>query len=163
MNKERVIFVDAFYEEYEYTMGDGFYPSNKIKEGMNSHTLVGFALRNNEWVQVSGHYIYGLDGAFGAEYLEVLNDKLDCSRDLQVTTKLCISAMKQAGATDRILSTPLNDLSPAEFAYRVIEEMMSSAWEPQAEYIVSLIGTGSRNILPTMIRNKGMEVLYNKA
>lgn len=158
-----VVFIDAFYEQYEFTDGDGFYPSPKMVNNMTSHTLIGFALRDNEWVQVSGHYIYGLDGPFGPEYLQLLNENLTTSDDLQVTTKMCISNMKRNGATERVLSTPLNDLSRSDFAYRVIDEMMSCAWQPQAEYILSLIGLGGYETkLPTVIRNKGMEILYSK-
>ena len=70
--------------------------------------------------------------------------------------------MKKGGMTDKVLSTPLNELSKHEFVYRVLDEMMSCAWEPQAEYIVSLVGCGNNKSAPNTILNKGTEQLYPK-
>jgi len=55
------------------------------------------------------------------------------------------------------------ELSNHEFVYRVLDEMMSCAWEPQAEFIVSLIGCGNnKSSFPSIIMNKGHEQLYPK-
>ena len=59
----------------------------------------------------------------------------------QIAVKCCVQRIKNEGLTDSILATPLNDLLPPQFAFRVIDEMMRCEWQPQAEYIVSLVGT----------------------
>ena len=155
---------EVWYDVYEYEVGDGFYPNLEHEEG-DGRAKVGFVLRDNKWLQTSGPYIDGLDGNHGVSFLEHLNDnfyKPIMSRELQTTTKLCVSSMKKGGMTDKVLSTPLNELSKREFVYRVLDEMMSCAWEPQAEYIVSLIGCGNKSSFPSIILNKGFEQLYPK-
>jgi hypothetical protein len=80
----------------------------------------------------------------------------------QITTKLCMSSMKRAGLTDKVLSTPLNDLTPEEFAFRVMDEMVNCEWKAQAEYIVSLIGEPAATQICTGIKNNAHEQLYPK-
>jgi hypothetical protein len=155
----------VYFDNWEYRQGDGFYPNTKKEHESDACTKVGFVLRENRWIQTTGPYIYGLDGNNGTNFLELLNNKFYkplISNELQTTTKLCVSAMKKNGMTDKVLSTPLNELSQSEFAYRVLDEMMSCAWEPQAEYIVSLVGIGNSSQAPSMIYNKGFEQLHPK-
>ena len=165
MNTNITAEIEVYYDEYEYMHGDGFYPFLKRENASDACTRVGFEVKNNRWLQTTGPYIYGLDGTYGADFLEFLNSTIYkplVSKELQTTTKLCISAMKKKGMTDKVLSTPLNELSKSEFAYRVIDEMMSCAWEPQAEYIISLIGNGRNAPAPIAIFSKGFEQLYPK-
>ena len=146
---------DVYYDTYEYQFGDGFYPHLQRKNQMDGRIKVGFGIVNNEWIQTTGPYIDGLDGNSGAEFLEYMNSnfyKPLVAKELQTTTKLCISSMKQNGMTKKVLATPINELSKSEFVYRVLDEMMSCAWEPQAEYIVSLIGNATD--MPKTIQGK---------
>jgi hypothetical protein len=157
--------IELHYDEYEYMHGDGFYPYLKRENEIDACTKVGFILEDNRWIQTTGPYIYGLDGNYGEDILEHLNHNFYrplASKELQTTTKLCVSSMKKNGMTDKVLSKSLNELSQSEFAYRVLDEMMSCAWEPQAEYIVSLIGTGDKLSAPSIILNRGLEQLYPK-
>jgi hypothetical protein len=157
--------IELHYDEYEYMHGDGLYPFLKREHERDASTKVGFILKDNQWIQTTGPYIYGLDGNYGEDILEHLNHNFYrplASKGLQTTAKLCVLSMKKNGMTDKVLSTPLNELSQSEFAYRVLDEMMSCAWEPQAEYIVSLIGTGDKSSAPGIILNRGLEKLYPK-
>ena len=67
----------AYYDGYEYNSGDGFYPTFDQNQGdpYTSQTEISFVYNANVngWVQVSGYYIQGLDGNFGARLLERLN------------------------------------------------------------------------------------------
>lgn len=67
----------AYYDGFEYTDGDGFYPTFDNDQGSpyDSQTEISFVYDANllGWVQVSGYYIQGLDGNFGATLLERLN------------------------------------------------------------------------------------------
>lgn len=134
---------DVYYDKYEYQFGYGFYPHLQREYQTDGRIKVGFDMLNNVWRQTTGPYIDGLDGNSGAEFLEYMNNnfyKPLVSKELQITTKLCISSMQKNGMTKKVLATPINELSKSEFVYRVLDEMMCCAWEPQAEYIVSLIG-----------------------
>lgn len=66
----------AYYDAYEYELGDGFYPAfDPPGDPYDSQTEISFVYDANVdgWVQVSGYYIQGLDGNFGARLLERLN------------------------------------------------------------------------------------------
>jgi hypothetical protein len=168
MNNDNEITAEfeVYYDVYEYEQGDGMYPYVGREREEDGCIKVGFVLKENRWLQTTGPYIYGLDGDNGIKFLEHLNNNFYnplISRELQTTTKLCISSMKKNGMTDKVLSTPLNELSKHEFVYRVLDEMMSCAWEPKAEFIVSLIGCGNnKSSFPSIIMNKGHEQLYPK-
>lgn len=67
----------AYYDEFEYEDGDGFFPTFDIDQGdpYNSQIQVSFVYYANfrGWVQTSGYCIQGLDGNFGVRLLERLN------------------------------------------------------------------------------------------
>ncbi len=67
--------------------------------------------------------------------------------------------MKQDGITQRVIHTPLNELSKAEFIFRVIDEMCNCGWKAQAEYIISLVGNGNQCI---GIKNNWNTIIYPK-
>ena len=164
MSEESTVFVTMYYDNYEYRFGDGFYPCLKKEVEYDAETTVGFVLRDLEWIQTSGFLIYGLDGNYGKELLEFLNNNYffpKQDKNIQDTLKLCISSMKTNGMTDKVLSTNMNDLTKGEFVYRVVDEMISGCWHSQAEYIISLIGY-DRALTPTSIRSKDSMLLYPK-
>ena len=124
------------YDWYEFEMGDGFFPEPVECGG---DTVINFRKEGYYWVQSSGDAIAGLDGDFGIKTLNALNKKYKTD-ELQVTTKMCMTRMKKQGITERVLSTPLNELSKEEFVFRVVDEMVNCEWKAQAEYIISLVG-----------------------
>jgi len=67
----------AYYDEYEYTDGDGMYPTFDQDQGepYTSQIEISFVYdaNVNGWVQISGYYIQGLDGDFGERLLARLN------------------------------------------------------------------------------------------
>jgi hypothetical protein len=66
----------AYYDEYEYMNGDGMYPAfDPQGEPYDAQIDISFVYNANVngWVQVSGYYIQGLDGDFGARLLARLN------------------------------------------------------------------------------------------
>ncbi len=146
------------YDYYEKEFGDGFYP--KPAEDESSGIIIKFRREDAYWVQASGDSICGLDGEFGIQTLNALNKK-DKADELQVTTKMCMTRMKQQGVTHKVLSTPLNELSKEEFVFRVVDEMANCEWKAQAEYIMSLVGPKNK---PGCIgiKNTFGKILYPK-
>jgi hypothetical protein len=66
----------AYYDAYEFRYGDGLYPAFDLQgEPYDAQTEISFVYNATlrGWVQVSGYYIQGLDGNFGARLLERLN------------------------------------------------------------------------------------------
>jgi hypothetical protein len=66
----------AYYDAYEFRYGDGFYPTFDLQgEPYDAQSEISFVYNATlrGWVQVSGYYIQGLDGNFGARLLERLN------------------------------------------------------------------------------------------
>ena len=146
---------DVYYDTHQFHFGDGFFPHLRWESHMDRCIKVGFDMLNNVWRQTTGPYIDGLDGNSGSEFLEFMNNKFYkplVTKELQTTTKLCISSMKRNGMTKKVLVTPINELSKSEFVYRVLDEMMCCAWKPQAEYIISLIGNAAD--MPKTIQGK---------
>jgi hypothetical protein len=64
----------AYYDEYEYTNGDGMYPSFD-QDIYSSQIQISFVYMGfvGGWVQASGPCIIGLDGNFGDRLLARLN------------------------------------------------------------------------------------------
>ena len=163
------IELTVYYDSYEYEMGDGLYPSSDNKDGFDACMNIRFRREGSTWMQASGKCIDGLDGHYGVNMLTRLNDlyneknRQQLIKENQITTKLCLSSMKRTGLTHKVLSTPLNDLTPAEFAFRVMDEMVNCEWKAQAEYIVSLIGEPHTSQICMGIKNNAYEQLYPKA
>jgi DNA-binding HxlR family transcriptional regulator len=63
--------------------------------------------------------------------------------------------------TDKVLSTPLNELSKEEFVFRVVDEMVNCEWKEQAEYIMSLVGHEKKPAC-TGVKNTYGKILYPK-
>uniref|UniRef100_A0A6C0F0T1 Uncharacterized protein n=1 Tax=viral metagenome TaxID=1070528 RepID=A0A6C0F0T1_9ZZZZ len=162
------IELTVYYDSYEYDLGDGMYPSSDNKDGFDACMNIRFRREGSVWMQASGRCIDGLDGNYGEQMLARLNqlynekNRPKLIKENQITTKLCMSSMKRAGLTDKVLSTPLNDLTPEEFAFRVMDEMVNCEWKAQAEYIVSLIGEPAATQICTGIKNNAHEQLYPK-
>ena len=140
-------------------MGDGLFPE-PVEEDTKNSTVMKFRKEGNYWVQVSGDAITGLDGEFGINTLNALNNKYKPD-ELQIAAKMCMTRMKQRGITERVLRTPLNELSKEEFVFRVVDEMVNCAWKAQADYIMSLVGP-ERKPLCTGIKNTYGKILYPK-
>ena len=129
--KERQI-VDVFYQAYEKYYGDGYFLSEDCKDcdAVESHV---FQKYNDAWYQISGDCIDGLDGDNGIKLLDRLNE----TKELQITAKLCLNRIKRE--KDFVRSHP-NDLSQTEFVCKVVDEMINCAWKAQAEEILSYVG-----------------------
>ncbi len=156
---EVVISQEFVYDEYEFEYGDGLFPE-PVDNGTKNSTVMKFRKEGNYWVQIYGDTITGLDGEFGVKTLNALNKKYKPD-ELQVAAKMCMTRMKQQGMTDKVLTTPLNELSPEEFAFRVVDEMVNCQWKAQADYIMSLVGpvktSGCKGI-----KNTWGKILYPK-
>lgn len=126
------------YDAWEFEMGDGLFPE-PVENNATSGVVMKFQKEGDYWVQISGNSITGLDGEFGIQMLNALNAKYK-SDEHQVTAKMCMTRMKRQGMTEKVLTTPLNELSKEEFVFRVVDEMVNCAWKAQADYIMSLVG-----------------------
>lgn len=67
----------AYYDDYEFRIGDGFYPTFDQDQGepYNAQVEISFVYMGfaGGWVQTSGPCIIGLDGNFGDGLLARLN------------------------------------------------------------------------------------------
>ena len=153
---EVVVSQRVVYDPWEFEMGDGLFPE-PVENNATSGVVMKFQKEGDYWVQISGDAITGLDGKFGIQMLNALNAKYK-SDELQVTAKMCMSRMKQQGITDRVLSTPLNELSKEEFVFRVVDEMVNCEWKAQADYIMSLVGKPACK----GVKNTWGKILYPK-
>lgn len=133
-----VVSQRVVYDAWEFENGDGLFPE-PVENNVTSGVVMKFQKEGDYWVQISGDAITGLDGKFGIQMLNALNAKYK-SDELQVAAKMCMTRMKQQGMTEKVLATPLNELSKEEFAFRVVDEMLNCAWKAQADYIMSLVG-----------------------
>jgi len=124
--------VDVFYQAFEKFYGDGYFLSEDCKDcdAVESHV---FQKYNDAWYQISGDCIDGLDGDNGIKLLDRLNE----TKELQITAKLCLNRIKRE--KDFVRSHP-NDLSQTEFVCKVVDEMINCAWKAQAEEILSYVG-----------------------
>jgi hypothetical protein len=68
-----VKYITLYYDSYEKTYGDGFYPSTTYSSGYES-LLTGFKNVDGCWKQVSGDPITGFDGNERNNVLNLLND-----------------------------------------------------------------------------------------
>lgn len=86
MNKELIVSVEMYYDEYEKYDGDGFYPiilsptSSSPSVEKKTHlkkTVIQFKYHNilRSWIQKTEDMIRGLDGDYGKKLLEILNEK----------------------------------------------------------------------------------------
>lgn len=81
MNKELIVSVEMYYDEYEKYDGDGFYPmilSSSVEKKINlKKTMIQFKYHNilRAWIQKTEDMIRGLDGDYGKKLLEILNEK----------------------------------------------------------------------------------------
>ena len=127
--------VDVFYDHYEYTNGDGYYPYLEPDNlSMDTHNVHVFQKEEDCWVQLTGPNIEGLDGDGGIRLLELLNVSKEKN---QMTAKLCLNRIKQ---TTDVVNVSANDLSPTEFVCKVVDEMRSCGWATQSDEILSYIG-----------------------
>ena len=138
MSDEITVSQRVVYDPWEFEMGDGLFPE-PVENNATSGVVMKFQKEGDYWVQISGDAITGLDGKFGIQMLNALNAKYK-SDELQVAAKMCMTRMKQQGMTEKVLTTPLNELSKEEFAFRVVDEMVNCEWKAQAEYMMSLVG-----------------------
>jgi hypothetical protein len=127
--------LDLYYDSYEYRNGDGYYPGDKQEDGFNARQAHVFQKDKNSWIQLTGPVIQGLDGHYGVRLLEKLNASKN--KENQMTAKLCLNRIKN---TTDVVKVNANDLTPAEFACKVVDEMRSCAWAAQADEILSYIG-----------------------
>jgi RNase P/RNase MRP subunit p29 len=149
------------YDSYEKLFGDGFYVEPVEDWSMDKDRVtIRFQKINKYWVQSSHDSISGLDGDCVIRTLNALNKKCNTD-DLQITTKMCVTRMKQQGITKRVLKTPLNKLSKSEFVFRVLDEMVNCKWKAQAEYIISLIGPYEKSDC-IGVKNSWGKVLYER-
>ena len=68
-----VKYITLYYDPYEKTYGDGFYPSTKYSSG-NEAILTGFKNADGCWKQVTGDPITGFDVNERNNVLTLLND-----------------------------------------------------------------------------------------
>lgn len=127
--------VDLFYQDWEYQNGDGYYPGDKQEDGFDSRQAHVFQKDKNTWVQLTGPNIQGLDGDYGVKLLDLLNASKN--KENQMTAKLCLNRIKK---TTDVVRVNANDLTPAEFACKVVDEMRSCGWAAQSDEILSYIG-----------------------
>ena len=163
MSDEIIVSQRVVYDPWEFEMGDGLFPE-PVENNATSGVVMKFRKEGDYWVQISGDSITGLDGEFGIQMLNALNAKYNAkykSDELQVTAKMCMTRMKQQGITDRVLRTPLNELSKEEFVFRVVDEMVNCAWKAQADYIMSLVGP-ERKPACKGVKNTYGKILYPK-
>ena len=146
--------VDVFYDAYEYRFGDGYYPYIKPDNlSMDAHNVHVFQKDKHSWIQMTGPNIQGLDGEGGIRLLELLNGG---TKENQMTAKLCLNRVKK---TKDVVNVGANDLSPTEFACKVVDEMRSCGWAAQSDEILSYIGGGHKC---THIISRSGKVLYPK-
>jgi DNA-binding HxlR family transcriptional regulator len=148
------------YDWYEFAHGDGLFPDPVTDAKSEKGVIFKFVKEGSYWVQSSGDVITGLDGDFGIKTLTALNNKYKPD-ELQVATKMCMTRMKKQGMTDKVLSTPLNELSKEDFVFRVVDEMVNCEWKEQAEYIMSLVGHEKKPAC-TGVKNTYGKILYPK-
>jgi hypothetical protein len=67
-------YITLYYDSYEKTYGDGFYPSTTFVKGYES-ILTGFKNADGCWKQVTGDPITGFDGNERNNVLNLLNDE----------------------------------------------------------------------------------------
>ena len=163
MSDETIVSQRFVYDPWEFEYGDGLYlepVETDTKCEKEKSMVVKFRKEGIYWVQISGSSIDGLDGDYGIQTLHALNKKYKPD-ELQVATKMCMTRMKKQGMTEKVLTTPLNDLSPEEFAFRVVDEMVNCEWKAQEDYIMSLVGpvktSGCKGI-----KNTWGKILYPK-
>ena len=70
--------VDLWYQEWEKFNGDGYFLSttkDPLDDRMVTHVFQKFSsiYEGNNWTQISGHPITGLDGDAGVKLLKILN------------------------------------------------------------------------------------------
>jgi hypothetical protein len=164
MSDETIVSQRFVYDSWEFENGDGLYlepvETDTIR-GNEKSMVVKFRKEGIYWVQISGSSIDGLDGDYGIQTLHALNNKYKKPDELQVATKMCMTRMKKQGMTEKVLTTPLNDLSPEEFAFRVVDEMVNCEWKAQADYIMSLVGPERRPVCKG-VKNTWGKILYPK-
>ena len=89
----------AYYDEYEYTDGDGMYPTFDQDQGepYTSQIEISFVYdaNVNGWVQISGYYIQGLDGDFGERLLARLNSPNYILHPPNPATRIYNTGMRQ--------------------------------------------------------------------
>lgn len=159
MSGEIIVSQRVVYDPWEFEYGDGLFPE-PVENNATSGVVMKFQKEGDYWVQISGDAITGLDGKFGIQMLNALNAKYK-SDELQVAAKMCMTRMKRQGMTEKVLTTPLNELSKEEFAFRVVDEMVNCEWKAQADYIMSLVGP-ERKPACTGIKNTYGKILYPK-
>ena len=145
--------LDLYYDAYEYRIGDGYYPCGKQSSPCDAIQTHVFQKNKNNWIQLTGPTIQGLDGDGGIQLLEILNASKN--EENQMIAKLCLNRVKK---TTDVVNVSANDLLPTEFACKVVDEMRSCGWAAQADEILSYIG--GHNC--THIISRSGKVLYPK-
>jgi hypothetical protein len=125
--------LDLYYDSYEKYYGEGYFLSSENCKDCDAFETHVFQKHNDAWCQISGDCIDGLDGDNGIKLLDRLNE----TKELQITAKLCLNRIKSE--TDVVRAEP-NELTRPEFVCKVVDEMINCAWKAQAEEILSYVG-----------------------
>jgi len=130
-----------------------YYPHVNMRACDDGETEETFMLRGVTWHHVQNEYPIGapitmINKRNKRQILYHLNKKYSVMDNnfSQITTKMCISRLRTQGLTKQLAGKKMNDITQGEFAYTVIEMMMSCAMEPQAEWIVSLLDCPKRGL-----------------
>lgn len=67
----------------------------------------------------------------------------------KITVKLCLVRMKRGGATKTVGKMRLNDMTPGQFVFMVLDEMVNREMKPLADEILSYVGTNVPLTSPT--------------
>ena len=60
-----------------------------------------------------------------------------------LTVKCCLVRMKKEGMTAIVAATPLNEQTPGQFVYELLDMMINSEMKSMAEDIISYVGVGA--------------------
>ena len=143
--------VDTYYQAYEKYYGDGYFLSSENCKDCDAFESHVFQKHNDAWYQISGDCIDGLDGDNGIKLLDRLNE----TKELQITAKLCLNRIKRE---KDVVRTDPYELTKPEFVCKVVDEMINCAWKAQAEEILSYVGGYNCK----KIINRDGKVLYPK-
>ena len=84
----------------------------------------------------------------------------DRESENRLVAKLCLNRWTKSGVRHGLESLPLNSLSPQQFAFSVIDMMMNSAMEPQAEEILAYVGFAGSPSVEDLEGAVGLPLLY---
>ena len=70
-------YIKLYYDSYEKSFGDGFYPLTKKDNSNINEITIGFKFIDDYWQQCTEDSIKGLDGNEHYLLLEILNDNIN--------------------------------------------------------------------------------------